>query len=455
MTGASAGSPGVRRGPRVLTVSELTEQIVQALRGGIPTVWVGGELSNCKRTGPGHLWFCLKDDACQVDAVMFVRVASALRFEPTDGMDVVVRGKVDVWQQRGRLQLYVDHMEPLGVGALRLAFEQLKERLAAEGLFDQARKRPLPTHPRTVGIVTARQGAAIHDMLRILGDRWPAARVVVSPVRVQGLGAAAEIARGIADLGARDDVDVLIVGRGGGSLEDLWAFNEEPVARAIAASRVPVVSAVGHEIDFTIADFVADVRAATPTAAAALVVPDGRETASHLNHCSRRLGAGLVRRLHVAQARLEGLSRRLGDPRRRVVDLTLRVDDLVTRARQALVRRVLWDRRELVRLTTVLQAREPRRLIAGGHHRVRGAAERLGAAMRRRASAARATVQREGARLDALSPLACLARGYAIVRRETPDATVVRDAGTLVTGEAVTLVLARGRAKARIDSTET
>jgi exodeoxyribonuclease VII large subunit len=455
VTGPSRGAPGLRRGPRIFTVSELTDQIVQTLRTGMPVVWVGGELSGCKRTGPGHLFFGLKDEASQVDAVMFVRYAGTLAFEPADGMDVVVRGRVDLWPQRGRLQLYVDHMEPLGLGALRLAFEQLKERLDAEGLFDPARKRPLPPHPHTVGIVTARQGAAIHDMLRVLGERWPAARVVVYPVRVQGPGAAADIARGIGDLSARRDVDVLIVGRGGGSPEDLWAFNEEPVARAIAAARVPVVSAVGHEIDYTIADFVADVRAATPTAAAALVVPDRREIASHLDHCAQRLGAGLLRCLRVAQARLEGLARRLGDPRRRVVDLTLRVDDLSTRARQALVRRVAWDRRELVRLMRVLHAREPRRLIAGGRLRVRGAAERLGAAMRRRASTARATVQREGARLGVLSPLACLARGYAIVRRETVGAPVVRDAGTLVTGEAVTLVLARGRAKARIDSTET
>jgi carboxyl-terminal processing protease len=219
----------------------------------------------------------LKDDRAQLDAVMFRKAAQALVFEPVDGTEVVALGKVSIWPERGRLQIYVSHMEPMGLGALRLAFEQLKARLAAEGLFDQARKRPLPRAPRAIGIVTALQGAAIQDMLRVLRDRWPAARVVVRPARVQGQGAAVDVAIGIYDVQRVPDVDVVIVGRGGGSLEDLWAFNEEAVARAIVACRVPVVSAVGHEIDFTIADFAADVRAPTPTAAASLVVPDRQD----------------------------------------------------------------------------------------------------------------------------------------------------------------------------------
>src|SRR6185436_1535785 len=296
-------------------------------------------------------WFSLKDDRTQLDGVMFRKEAYALVFEPVDGTEVVVYGKVSIWPERGRLQIYASHMEPMGLGALRLAFEQLKARLQAEGLFDQARKRPLPRAPRTIGIVTALQGAVLRDMLRILRDRWPGARIVIRPVRVQGQGAAVDIATGLFDVQRVRDLDVVIVGRGGGSLEDLWAFNEEPVARAIVACRVPVVSAVGHEIDFTIADFAADVRAPTPTAAAALVVPERREIASHVAHSVERLRGGLSRQLRVAAARLEGLERRLGDPRRRVADVALRVDDLATRSRRALVRRMVWERREVVRLS--------------------------------------------------------------------------------------------------------
>ncbi|HXJ37509.1 MAG TPA: exodeoxyribonuclease VII large subunit [Candidatus Eisenbacteria bacterium] len=443
---------GLRRQPRVLSVSELSARIAGALDAEIGKVWVAGELSNCRRADSGHLYFSLKDETAQLDAAMFRRELMQLVFEPTNGTEVVVYGRVGVW--RGRLQIYADHMEPLGLGALRLAFEQLKARLAAEGLFDQERKRSLPPTPGTIGLVTALAGAAVHDMLRVLGDRWPAARVVIRPVRVQGPGAAEEIARGIAALHALPDVEVLVVGRGGGSLEDLWAFNEEVVARAIAASRVPVVSAVGHEVDFTIADFVADVRAPTPTAAASLVVPDRRELARRVAQCRDRLRGGLERRLHLAGTRLDGLGRRLGDPRRRVADATLRVDDLATRARQALVRRVAWDRRELRRLVAALGKHEPRAVLAAARARVGHDRERLQRTVERQVGAARGAFEREQARLAAFSPLACLERGYAIVQREDAQGTVVRDATTLAQGEPVRLVLARGRARAHIDSTE-
>jgi exodeoxyribonuclease VII large subunit len=445
---------GLRRASRVQTVSELTARITGTLHESIGFVWVGGELSGCKRSGPGHLWFCLKDDKAQLDAVMFRSAALQLVFEPRDGTEVVVYARVGFWPERGKLQLYVDHMEPLGLGALRLAFEQLKARLQAEGLFDEARKRRLPRAPRAVGIVTALQGAAVHDMLRGLRDRWPSARIVVRPVRVQGQGAAAEIAQGLADVQRLPEVEVVIVGRGGGSLEDLWAFNEEAVARAIAACRVPVVSAVGHEVDFTIADFVADVRAATPSAAAALVVPDRRELERHLAHSTERLRSGLLRLLRVTTARVDGLERRLGDPRRRVADATLRIDDLSARARGALVRRVKWDRRELARLSAELDRHRPGAMLAAERARLARHAERLRRTIERRVAAARAGLAREAARLEAFSPLACLERGYAIVRKDDASAAVVRDAATLAPGEPVRIVLARGRAKAHIDSTE-
>jgi exodeoxyribonuclease VII large subunit len=447
------GGVGLRRSQPVHTVSELAARIKGAV-DDFGTVWVSGEISGCKRAGPGNLYFCLKDDSAQLDAVMFRKDVAQLAFTPVDGTEVVVLGQASFWPERGRLQFLARHMEPLGLGALRLAFEQLKARLQAEGLFDTARKRPLPRVPRTIGIVTALAGAARHDMLRVLRDRWPAARVLVRPVRVQGPGAAAEIADAIADLQRGKTIDVVIVGRGGGSLEDLWAFNEEPVARAIAGCRVPIVSAVGHESDVTIADFAADVRAPTPTAAAALVVPDRRELASQVRQAVHRLRGGLHRQVRTAAARLEGYERRLGDPRRRVADVALKIDDLHLRARRALVRRALWDRRELRRLAAELARHGPGEILAANRARVLRDAERLRRTMERRLDGLRANLRHEAARLDAFSPLACLERGYAIVRRDDPTAAVVRDADTLRAGDAIRIVLAHGRARAHVDSTE-
>src|SRR5204863_4564033 len=275
----------------VLTVSALTEKLRQVLEEKFPMVWVEGEISNFKVYGSGHAYFTLKDSGAQVRAVLFRNRMRRIRFEPGDGLHVLAMGSVEVYPQRGEYQLVVELLEPRGLGALQLAFEQLKARLAAEGLFDEGRKRALPRFPRKIGIVTSPSGAAIRDMLRVIGRRFGELHIVLAPCRVQGDGAAEEIARGIRDLNALGDVDVLIVGRGGGSLEDLWAFNEEVVARAIAGSKVPVISAVGHEVDVTIADFVADLRAPTPSAAAELVVREKQtivETIADLHHRLRR-----------------------------------------------------------------------------------------------------------------------------------------------------------------------
>src|SRR6184192_1787721 len=299
------------RAPRILSVTELAQLLRGAIDAGVGTVWVAGEISNLKRPASGHLYFTLKDDRTQLAAVMFRSAAQVLVFQPVDGMDVVVRARADLYPARGALQLYVEAMEPRGLGALTLAFEQLKARLGAEGLFADAGKRPLPRWPRAVGIVTALHGAAIHDMRTVLARRWPAAAVVLRPVRVQGRGAAREIAAGIEDLNRLADVDVVIIGRGGGSLEDLWAFNEEVVARAIAASKAPVVSAVGHEVDFTIADFVADLRAPTPSAAAELVVREKRAVVDALDALRERLERAATRPLRDAERRVDELSLRL------------------------------------------------------------------------------------------------------------------------------------------------
>jgi exodeoxyribonuclease VII large subunit len=258
----------------LLTVTELTRKIKLTLEADFPSILLQGEVSNFKRHTSGHVYFTLKDEGAQIAAVLWRSRASTLSFLPQDGMKVVVRGRITVYEPRGSYQIDVSSMRPFGVGELQLAFEKLKQKLAAEGLFDASHKRPLPEFPRRIGIVTSPTGAALHDMIQIIGRRFPLVDLILSPVRVQGAGAAEEIASTIRQFNEYGQVDLLIVGRGGGSLEDLWAFNEEIVARAIYASRIPVVSAVGHEVDFTIADFVADVRAPTPSAAAEIVVPD-------------------------------------------------------------------------------------------------------------------------------------------------------------------------------------
>ncbi|HKQ97893.1 MAG TPA: exodeoxyribonuclease VII large subunit, partial [Candidatus Polarisedimenticolia bacterium] len=275
-----AERPGTRR--RILTVAELNALVGELLRESLPAVWVEGEISNLRRYPSGHTYFTLKDDQAQVSAVLFRGQASWLKFRPEDGLKVIAHGRVGLYEARGGYQIVVERLEPAGLGALQLALEQLKARLAAEGLLDPARKRPLPLLPRRIGIVTSERGAALRDILRVLERRFAQVGVVIAPARVQGDGAAEEIAAAIAALNRLGGLDALIVARGGGSIEDLWAFNEEIVARAIAASAVPVISAVGHETDVTLADLVADLRAPTPSAAAEMVIVSRREIVDRL-----------------------------------------------------------------------------------------------------------------------------------------------------------------------------
>ena len=446
----------LRAGPaqRILTVSQLATLVRDRLERGVGFVWVAGEISNFRPQPSGHLYFTLKDDQSQVAVVMFRSAAQVLPFRPADGMDVLVGGRPTIYPARGALQLQAEALEPRGLGALQLAFEQLKARLGKEGLFAAERKRRLPRYPRAIGIVTALRGAAIHDMRTTLRKRWPLARVVVRAVRVQGDGAAREIAAAIADLNRITWLDVLVVGRGGGSLEDLWAFNEEVVARAIVASRVPVVSAVGHEVDVTIADFVADARAPTPTAAAALVSPDVVEVRAALARADASLGRALERRVDAARARVTDLHRRLGDPERRVRDVAQHLDELAARMRHALVRKVAWERREVATASARLVRSGPEPGLRRAAERLDHAGERLRFALAVRVRQARARLEHAVGRLDALSPLACLARGYAIVRKGDARGAVVSDAATLAPGDAVALVFARGRAHALIDATE-
>ncbi len=388
-----------------LTVSQLNQRIRDSLDAHLDEFWVVGEISNFRVPPSGHFYFCLKDPRSQVAAVMFRSANQLLPFRPADGMEVIVRGRVGFYEARGDLQFYVEAMEPRGLGGLQLALEQLKRRLAAEGLFAEQRKRALPFLPRTVGIVTALGGAVIHDLLVVLQTRWPSVHVLVRPVRVQGTGAVPDIVQAIADLNRIRTVDVIIVGRGGGSLEDLWAFNDERVARAMAASRVPVVSAVGHESDVTIADLIADRRAPTPTAAASMVVPDQRDLGAWLDAMAVRLRASMGRQIGLHRERLTARTRRLRDPRQVLKAAQLRVDELSERTLRAITARVRWAREQL-----------------------RGRAEQL----------------------QALSPLAVLQRGYSIARRVT-DGHIVRDADSLADGDRLLLTFAQGAAHVRVD----
>jgi len=402
----------------------------EVLEDRFPAVWVEGEISNFRLYGSGHAYFTLKDADAQVRAVLFRNRGRRIKFEPADGLHVMAFGSIEVYPQRGEYQLVVELLEPKGLGALQLAFEQLKARLQAEGLFDQARKRELPRFPRKIGIVTSTSGAAIRDILRVIGRRFGELHIVIAPCRVQGEGAAEEIAQGLRDLNALGDVDVIIVGRGGGSLEDLWAFNEEIVARAVAASKVPVVSAVGHEVDFTIADFVADLRAPTPSAAAELVVREKQ---------------AVVDSLGQLRGRLERLAAR---PLR---DLERRVDELTTRLRREMRGELGRANHRLVLATRALRASDPVARVAGDRHRLENLQSRLITSLTRRCDRARYGLRTAVGRLDSLSPLAVLGRGYSLTR--TPTGEVVRSPAQVQVGDAIRVLLHRGSLDARVTDT--
>jgi exodeoxyribonuclease VII large subunit len=393
---------------KFLTISELNERIKGTLESRLEPLWVQGEISNFRMPPSGHFYFTLKDDKSQISAVMFRRQGALLRFTPDNGMAMLCFGRVSVYTVRGDLQFYVDDMEPQGQGALALAFEQLKKKLAAEGLFASERKRELPFLPHSIGIVTSGKGAVLHDMLRIIGDRYPDRRIVICPVKVQGDGAAREIVGAIADLNRFAAVDVIIAGRGGGSLEDLWAFNEEVVARAIFASEVPVVSAVGHEIDFTIADFVADARAPTPTAAAEMVLPCKRDLFEQVETLELRLASGIDFKLEQLRETFEGLVKRLSDPSRKLRENQQRVDELSI---------------DLTRRLT---------------ERLRQLKDRL--------------AERAG-RLGALSPLAVLERGYSIAHK-LPEELIVKSSAELQAGDRLRVSFAQGKALCRVEEKE-
>jgi exodeoxyribonuclease VII large subunit len=400
-------------GVQVLSVSQLSEALKAVLEDGFPCVWVAGEVANCKKASSGHVYLTLKDPKAQMKAVLWRGVALRLKFDLKDGMELIVRGRLSLYPPWGEYRVEIEELQPKGVGALELALRQLKEKLFSLGYFDPKRKKPLPRFPRRVALVTSPTGAAVRDMLEILGRRWPSLEVWVCPVRVQGEEAPTQIAAAIALLNRlhpRNRIDAMIVGRGGGSAQDLWEFNDERIARAIFQSKIPVVSAVGHEIDVTIADLVADRRALTPSEAAELVAPNREELAESLHTLKKRMRTLLLNRLETARVRLTDLAQRrvFRLPLERVRDEERRLDDCFERLQRAAGRRLEFAGQKL-------------QALAG--------------------------------QLESLSPLNVLRRGYSLTRTEV-DGAVVRDAAQVKPGDRLVTHLASGRVVSRVEAAE-
>ncbi len=412
-------------------------------------VWVEGEISGLRRPGSGHVYFALKDDQALLRAVMFRPQAALLRFNLEEGQRVLCQGRVSLYAPRGDVQLIVETVEPRGAGALALAFAQLRRRLEAEGLFGPERKRPLPDLPQRIAVITSPTGAAIRDFLQVLHRRFDRVQVAVYPVPVQGEEAAPRMIEALADLAAWGWPEVIVLTRGGGSPEDLWAFNDEALARAIAASPIPVVSAVGHEIDVTISDLVADLRAPTPSAAAELLVRPRADLLARLQGLSRRLGAAGTRLLAGRRERLSAARRALGDPRRQIIDRRLRLEDLLGRAANALRTGLHGRQRQVWRARESLLARRPERLLAQTRARAQELGSRLLSAQAGGILARRARLERTRTGLRALSPLAVLGRGYALVADE--QGALLRDSARVLVGQGIRVRLHAGSLRARVE----
>ncbi|HXH85451.1 MAG TPA: exodeoxyribonuclease VII large subunit [Nitrospira sp.] len=441
---ADSGSPR-----RILTVSELTSMVRTSIESGFPELWVEGEISNLRMPGSGHVYCTLKDESSQIRAVLFRSSARMVRFALQEGMQVIVRGRLTVYEPRGEYQIVLEAVEPKGVGALQLAFEQLKERLAGEGLFDKSRKKPLPMFPRTVGIVTSITGAAIRDILAVFRRRWPPLHIIIRPVQVQGDGAGDQIAEALASLNTQGAAEVIIVGRGGGSMEDLWCFNEEVVARAIANSRVPVISAVGHEIDVTLADFAADFRAPTPSAAAETVVPVLADVVEQLQSLTVRAGRAMGRHCLFEHRRLDAMMRGVAQVRFRIQEESQRTDELTDRL-QSMVRLRLEAARERVREgQRELAGLNPKLLVKRGLAMMPQFMKRLQRQMAVLGEGRRRQIETLVAQLHNLSPLAILGRGYSILSN-AQDGSILRRSRDVQVGEEIMARLSEGQLKCTV-----
>jgi exodeoxyribonuclease VII large subunit len=437
----------------ILTVSELTQEIKEILEDKFPDIWVEGEISNLRIPPSGHIYFTLKDDFSQIRAVLFKMQARTLRFAPEDGLHVICRGRVSLYEKRGEYQLVLEMMDPKGIGALQLAFLQLKDRLEKEGLFDAAHKKPIPVLPQTIGIITSPIGAVIKDMLHIIDRRFENIHILFFPVRVQGEGASLEIANAIEYFNSRMNVDVIIVGRGGGSLEDLWAFNEEVVARAIYHSKIPIISAVGHETDYTVSDFVADLRAPTPSAAAELVVKDKREIENTLHYLRGRLENQILQTLQKYRTDLSHLRKILIDPRKKIEEYFLRMDDLANHLRILFSWTLKRKREKALHLQESLYFRNPVQRIGNLRLLILKNEKRLGQYIRHVIEMQRQNVRGVLGKLDSLSPLSILQRGYSITRK-IPSLQILRDSVDVQEGDKVEVRLYRGTLFCDVERTE-
>ena len=436
----------------ILTVSELTREIKDILEDRFPDVWVEGEISNLRIPPSRHIYFTLKDDFSQIRAVLFKMQARNVRFVPDDGLHVICRGRVSLYERRGDYQLILESIEPKGIGALQLAFLQLKERLEKEGLFDPSHKKMIPMVPQKIGIITSPTGAVIQDMLHILGRRFENLHILLYPVRVQGEGASSEIVEAIKYFNQWTDVDVLIAGRGGGSLEDLWAFNEERVARAIYHSKIPIISAIGHETDYTIADFVADLRAPTPSAAAELVVRDKREMKNTLHSLSGRLENQMIQILKEYRTDLSHLRKLFKEPGKKIEEYFLRVDDLINRIRLSTSWALRRSGGKCLHLSEGLLLRNPMQRVKNLKSFIAEAKRRSGQSIRYSIEMKRQKVGGLLGKLDSLSPLSILQRGYSIARK-LPALQILRDTAQVNEGDKVEVKLFRGSLLCGVEKT--
>jgi len=437
----------------IYSVSRLNREVRALLEGSFPLLWVEGEISNLSRPASGHWYFSLKDELAQVRCAMFRNRNLQIRFNPENGMQVLIRARISLYEARGEFQIIAEHMEEAGDGALRRAFELLKQRLQAEGLFAAEHKKPIPTFARQLGVITSPTGAAIRDILSTLKRRFPALPVIVYPVSVQGAGSANQIARMIDLAAQRNECDVLILARGGGSLEDLWSFNEESVARAIARCPLPIISGIGHEIDFTIADFVADHRAPTPTAAAELVAPNRLDLLRQIERQHAQLRQAMLSRLQRDKEKLHWLSRHIRDPRRRVQDWSQRLDETQQRFAIALQHRLRYGQARLAQLDTRLKGVNPAARLINSQQQLKYLSQRGLAGMRQQLERKSRSLGILARALDTVSPLATLQRGYAIVSR-TQDGKILRDSAQTRPGERIRARLSKGQLLCNVESVE-
>ncbi len=438
---------------KVYSVKELTEEIRQVLEQKFDFVWVEGEISNFRSPMSGHYYMVLKDEKAQIRAVMFLPKVRLLKFRPQDGMKVIAQGRISIYEPRGEYQLILDYLEPLGMGALALAFEQTKKKLAAEGLFDEKAKRPIPFLPQRVAVITSPTGAAIRDFLKIVQRRFANLEIILVPARVQGEEAVWDLIKAIEVVNRELDVDVIVLTRGGGSLEDLWPFNREELAYAIRGSRIPIVSAVGHEIDTTIADLAADLRAPTPSAAAELLVVEKEQVKNKVLEYQSRLRSLMEMRIQRERERLDQLCRRMKDPRKVMADTWLRLDELTTRLVRAAHLRIKEAHRKLAAEQRALLLASPGQRIGALKERLISSCNSLVSGISGLLQQERAKVSELNSRLNDLNPLAVLARGYSITRK-VATGEILTHSKVVAEGEGVEVILHKGRLNCRVEKVD-